>query len=136
MVKNTRTAGDGGFESWIRKIPWRRAWQPTPVFLPGESHGQRSLVGCSPRGCKKSDTAEMTSMPACLWFSHGQWTPKHRRPSRIMEAHSRPLFVFFLLRIKSSNKFRETSPGRRRACCTSLGGRSCVISEQRCQCRI
>ena len=31
--------------SWVRKIPWRRAWQPTPVFLPGESHGQRSLVG-------------------------------------------------------------------------------------------
>jgi len=38
---------------WIRKIPWRRAWQPTPVFLPGESHGQRSLAGCSPWGCKR-----------------------------------------------------------------------------------
>jgi len=34
--------------SWVRKIPWRRAWQPSPVFLPGESHGQRSLAGCSP----------------------------------------------------------------------------------------
>ena len=34
-----------GFDPWIRKIPWRRKWQPTPVFLPGESHGQRSLVG-------------------------------------------------------------------------------------------
>ena len=34
-----------GFNPWIEKIPWRRAWQPTPVFLPGESHGQRSLVG-------------------------------------------------------------------------------------------
>ena len=33
------------FSPWVRKIPWRRAWQPTPVFLPGESHGQRSLVG-------------------------------------------------------------------------------------------
>ena len=33
---------------WVGKIPWRRAWQPTPVFLPGESHGQRSLVGYSP----------------------------------------------------------------------------------------
>ena len=40
------------FYSWVRKIPWRRAWQPTPVFLPGESHAQRSLVGCSPWGCK------------------------------------------------------------------------------------
>ena len=37
-----------GFNSWVRKIPWRRARQPTPVFFPGESHGQRSLVGYSP----------------------------------------------------------------------------------------
>ena len=35
-----------GFEPWVGKIPWGRAGQPTPVFLPGESHGQRSLVGC------------------------------------------------------------------------------------------
>ena len=39
-------------------IPWGRKWQPAPVFLPGESHGQRSLVGCSPRGHKESDTTE------------------------------------------------------------------------------
>ena len=39
-----------GFDSWIRKISWRRAWHPTPIFLPGESHGQRSLVGYSPWG--------------------------------------------------------------------------------------
>ena len=36
------------FDPWVRKIPWRRAWQPASVFLPGESHGQRSLAGCSP----------------------------------------------------------------------------------------
>ena len=41
-----------GFDSWVRKMPWRRKWQPTPVFLPGESHGQRSLAGCSPGGHK------------------------------------------------------------------------------------
>ena len=34
-----------GFDPWMGKIPWRRKWQPTPVFLPGESHGQRNLVG-------------------------------------------------------------------------------------------
>ena len=39
-------------------INWRRKWQPTPVFLPGESHGRSSLVGYSPRGRKESDTAE------------------------------------------------------------------------------
>ena len=41
------------FDPWVRKIPWRRKQQPTPVFLPGEFHGQRSLVGCSPWGCKR-----------------------------------------------------------------------------------
>ena len=41
---------------WVGKIPWRRAWQPTPVFLPGESHGQRSLVSYNPWGHKESDT--------------------------------------------------------------------------------
>ena len=40
------------FDSWVRKIPWRRKWKPTPVLLPGESHGQRSLAGYSPWGRK------------------------------------------------------------------------------------
>ena len=44
-----------GFHPWIGKIPWRHTWQPTPVFLPGESHGQRSLVGYIPWGCKEWD---------------------------------------------------------------------------------
>ena len=39
-----------GFNPWVRKIPWRRKWQPTPVFLPEEFHGQRSLVGCIVHG--------------------------------------------------------------------------------------
>ena len=41
------------FDPWVGKIPWRRTWQPTPVFLPGESHGQRSLAGYSPWGRKE-----------------------------------------------------------------------------------
>ena len=48
------------FDLWGRKIPWRRAWQPTPVFLPGESHGQRSLKCYSPWGHKELDTTEAT----------------------------------------------------------------------------
>ena len=44
------------------QIPWRRKWQPTPLFLPGESHGQRSLVGYGPWGCKELDTTE--------WLTH------------------------------------------------------------------
>ena len=50
----------GGFNPWDGKIPWRRAWQPTPVLLPGESHGQRSLAGYSPWGPKESDMTEAT----------------------------------------------------------------------------
>ena len=44
--------GRPGSDPWVGKIPWRRKWQPTPVFLPGESHGWRSLVGYSPRVTK------------------------------------------------------------------------------------
>ena len=46
------------FDPWVGKIPWRRKWQPTPVLLPGKSHGQRSMVGYSPWGHKESDTTE------------------------------------------------------------------------------
>ena len=42
-----------GFNPWAGKIPWRRKWQPTPVFLPGKYHGHRSLAGCS-TWCHKS----------------------------------------------------------------------------------
>ena len=62
-VKNTpANAGQKKlvFNPRVGKIPWRRAWQPTPVFLPGESHGERSLEGYSPWGHKESDTAEPT----------------------------------------------------------------------------
>ena len=38
------------FDPWVGRIPWRREWEPPPVFLPGKSHGRRSLIGCSPRG--------------------------------------------------------------------------------------
>ena len=58
MVKNLPAM----WETWVWSLGWeipgRRVWQPTPVFLPGEFHGQRSLVGYSPRGCKESDTTE------------------------------------------------------------------------------
>ena len=50
-----------GFDPWVGKIPWGRAWQPTPVFLSGEPLGQRSLVGYSPQGHKELDTTERLS---------------------------------------------------------------------------
>ena len=58
MVKNLPAVQETRFDPWVRKIPWRRKWQLTPSFLPGESHGQRSLVGYSPWGHKESDMTE------------------------------------------------------------------------------
>ena len=57
-----------GFDPWVRKIPWRRKWEPTPVFLPGKSHGQRSLVGYRPLGHTESDMA-LESKPSPHQFS-------------------------------------------------------------------
>ena len=67
-----------GFHPWVRKIPWRRKWQPTPVFLPGEPHGQRSLAGYSPWGCKELDTTEATEL-ACTHL-HCWWECKLVQP--------------------------------------------------------
>ena len=52
------------FDPWVGKIPWRRKWQPTPVFLPGKSHGQRSLEGYSPCGHKELDMSVQCSSVA------------------------------------------------------------------------
>ena len=49
------------YDPWVRKTPWRRSWLPTPIFLPGESHGQRSLVGYSTQGHKELGVTEVTS---------------------------------------------------------------------------
>ena len=69
-------------DPWVGKNPWRRAWPPTPVFLPGESHGQRSLAGYSLWGCKELDTTKAiyhARMHIEMW---GRWgiyiTPKVR----------------------------------------------------------
>ena len=62
------------FSPWVSKIPWRLEWLSTPVFLPGESHGQRSLAGCSPRGCKESYRTEATyCMRRKLWTLFPWW---------------------------------------------------------------
>ena len=63
------------FNPWIRKTPWRRKWQPTPVFLPGRFHGQRSLAGYSPWGHKELDTAELLSTHTLL-LSLLRWNSK------------------------------------------------------------
>ena len=64
VVKNSSANARGikkhRFDPWVRKNPWRKAWQPTPVFLPGESLRWRSLAGYSPWGLKELDKTEST----------------------------------------------------------------------------
>ena len=61
MVKYLPAIQETGFNPWVGKIPWRRKWQPTPVLLPGKSHGQRSLVGNSPWGLKETERLHFLS---------------------------------------------------------------------------
>ena len=68
MIKNpSASAGDAedSGQSWVRNIPWSRNWQPMPEFLPGKSHGQRNLAGCSPWGHKELNTTEQLSTHTC-----------------------------------------------------------------------
>ena len=57
-----------GFDHWWGKILWRRKWQPTAVFLPGKSHGHRSLADYSSQGCKESETAEHSTAQGIFRF--------------------------------------------------------------------
>ena len=59
-VKNPPAMQETWFDLWVGKISWRREWLPTPVFWSGEFHGQRSLAGYSPWGCKELDMTEAT----------------------------------------------------------------------------
>ena len=65
MVKNLPAIQETWVDSWSRKIPWRREWLSTPVFLAGESHGQRSLVGYNSWGHKQFDTTEEQTFEVC-----------------------------------------------------------------------
>ena len=79
MVKNL-TANVGGlkrcgFDPWVGEIPWRREWQPTPVFLPGESHGQKSLVGYGAIGLQSIRHKQLGTHTSGLYIfrSHAYW---------------------------------------------------------------
>ena len=64
------------FDCWVTKMPWSRKWQPTPVFLPGKFHGQRSLEGYCPRGRKELDvTEDAHSHPPCISWGQGAGEP-------------------------------------------------------------
>ena len=79
------------FDSWVGKIPWRRAWQPSPVLLPGESHGQRSLADCSPWGRKESDMTSSTPVEKVKSYA-----VKHYHCQLSLDAMTRLLHKFSL----------------------------------------
>ena len=62
LSANAEDVGRLQFDPWLKKIPRRKKWQPTPVFLPGEFHGEWSLAGYSPWGHKESDMIECLSV--------------------------------------------------------------------------
>ena len=72
MIKNppANTGDTREMDPWVRKIPWRRKWKPTPVFLPEKSHGHRSLVGYSPKGCKELDTVSVYARTCTHTHTH------------------------------------------------------------------
>ena len=74
MGKRLSTLKETRVRSLGREDPWRRKWQSTPVFFPGKSHGQRSLVGYSPWGRKESDTTERLHFTSLVYAaeSHGE----------------------------------------------------------------
>ena len=101
MVKNPSQCGTSVFSPWVVKIPWRRAWQPTPAFLPGASHGQRSLAGYSLWGHKESD---MTGRLSTAQHA-GEGRTRRRKPSKSqrrggsLSGVSSDLIVFFFLMV-------------------------------------
>ena len=101
------------FDPWVGKIPWRRAWQPTPVFLPGESHGQRSLAGYSPLGCKESDRTEQLTLTVYqfssvqslshVWLFVTPWTIAHQASLSITNSWSPPKLMSIELAMQSNH---------------------------------
>ena len=89
------------FDPWVRKIPWRREWQHTPVFLSGKFHGLRSLVGYSPWGRKESDMSEQL---AFSFFKVNQSSDVERRLS-LSESKSLSSFIKLLCFLSSQLMF-------------------------------
>ena len=106
VVKNMhqcRRCRKHGQDTWVGKIPWRRKWQQTPVFLPGESHGQRSLTGYSPWGNIESDVTGHKDIksqvmkfwkPGALMFKgRGIWMSQLKHRERTCPSSA---FLFYL----------------------------------------
>ena len=76
-VKNLPAMQETGLDPWVGKIPWRRERQPTPVFWPGESHGEGNLAGYSPCSCKESDMIEQLTHTNTHTHTHTHTHTRH-----------------------------------------------------------
>ena len=99
------------FDPRFWKIPWRRKWQPTPVLLPGESHGWKSLVGYNPWGRKESDTTEQLHFtPPHSFCIFDNYLVKFTYDfSRSICTESNIIMIFFLLLLQTQYKFNTKS---------------------------
>ena len=102
-----------GFDTWVRKIPWRRAWQPIPVFLSGKSHGQRRLEGYSPQGCRVGhDWNDLASTWHFVWDSSNRefWLGVRG----VLELKRRIyIYLHIYVKLKSMSVYTHTSNKRR-----------------------
>ena len=112
----------GRFDHCVRKIPWRRKWQPTPVFLPGKSHGQGSLMGyIQSMGLQKSQT-RLTGYPV-TWRRKQSWAPAQARLRTSGYTHGHPpngLWTLCPVSIEMAYQW-ETRPPDKRASGLALG---------------
>ena len=110
MIKNLPAVQGTWVNPWIGKIPWRREWQPTSVFLPEKSLGQRSLAGYSPHVHKESDTTEEQNAPthsvqslSPVWFFAIPWTVAHQASLSITTSWSLLKLLSIMLVMPSSH---------------------------------
>ena len=102
------------FEPWVGKIPWRRKWQPTPVLLLGEFHGQRSLVGDSPWGHKESDIIDIFSkcpLKICTSLYHGA---HQQYQNYMLHIYIFLLHLLFLMQRQSSKQIKIAKKRKRK----------------------
>ena len=106
VVKNPPAKARDTKDPWVREILWRRPWRPTPVFLPGESHGQKSLVGYRPLGRKESDTTEET-WHSCMSLGDDAHTSACDHQCLYMERDLPLLYTLCSMAVAMSLKFLD-----------------------------
>ena len=114
-MQETQVRSLGWEDPWVGKIPWRRKWQSTLVLLPGKSHGQRSLVGHSPWGCKESDTTERLHV-------HVHGPPGKVLESKLFEGKTITLCFFVSDSLHSPHGLHEVFYCNHRLWASSLDG--------------